>query len=66
MQTTTPVIDFHTHFLVRPVLEQCLPHAVATNGGHHQLPLHLFALFDKMPDGGLMVLERGREVRRSS
>ncbi len=32
-----PVIDFHAHFLVRNVLEQCLPHAVATNRGHHQL-----------------------------
>ena len=43
-----PVIDFHAHFLVREVLEQCLPHAVATNRGHHQLPPHLFALFEKM------------------
>lgn len=43
-----PVIDFHAHFLVRDVLEQCLPHAVATNRGHHQLPPHLFALFEKM------------------
>jgi aminocarboxymuconate-semialdehyde decarboxylase len=29
-------------------LEQCLPHAVATNRGHHKLPPHLFALFEKM------------------
>ena len=43
-----PVIDFHAHFLVREVLEQCLPRAVATNRGHHQLPPHLFALFEKM------------------
>jgi aminocarboxymuconate-semialdehyde decarboxylase len=43
-----PVIDFHAHFLVREVLEECLPHAVATNRGHHQLPPHLFALFQKM------------------
>ncbi len=43
-----PIIDFHTHFLVRDVMEQCLPHAVATNRGHHQLPPHLQALFEKM------------------
>jgi aminocarboxymuconate-semialdehyde decarboxylase len=43
-----PIVDFHTHFLVREVLEQCLPHAVATNRGHHQLPPHLLALFEKM------------------
>lgn len=43
-----PVIDVHAHFLVREVLEKCLPHAVATNRGHHQLPPHLFALFEKM------------------
>ena len=48
-----PVIDFHTHFLVRDVMEQCIPHAVATNRGHHQPPPHLLALFEKMmtPDG---------------
>lgn len=45
---STPVIDFHTHFLVREVLEQCLPHSVATNQGHHQLPPRLFPLFEKM------------------
>jgi|SRR6516162_6402678 len=48
MDRTSPVIDFHVHFLVREVLEQCLPHAVATNRGQHQLPPHLFALFEKM------------------
>jgi aminocarboxymuconate-semialdehyde decarboxylase len=48
MDRTTPVIDFHAHFLVRQVLEQCLPHSVATNRGHYQLPPHLFALFEKM------------------
>jgi aminocarboxymuconate-semialdehyde decarboxylase len=48
MDRTTPTIDFHAHFLVRPVLEECLPHSVATNRGHHQLPPHLLALFEKM------------------
>jgi len=48
MERITPIIDFHAHFLVRQVLEQCLPHSVATNRGHHQLPPHLFSLFDKM------------------
>jgi aminocarboxymuconate-semialdehyde decarboxylase len=48
MNFATPIVDFHVHFLVRDVLEQCLPHAVATNRGHHKLPPHLFALFEKM------------------
>jgi aminocarboxymuconate-semialdehyde decarboxylase len=48
MMDQAPVIDVHAHFLVREVLEKCLPHAVATNRGHHQLPPHLFALFEKM------------------
>jgi aminocarboxymuconate-semialdehyde decarboxylase len=43
-----PIIDFHVHYLVREVMEQCLPHAIATNRGHHQLPPHLQALFEKM------------------
>jgi aminocarboxymuconate-semialdehyde decarboxylase len=57
---TTPIIDFHTHFLVREVLEQCLPHSVATNGGHHQLPPHLFALFEKMmsPQGVIEAMDK--------
>jgi heterodisulfide reductase subunit B len=42
------VIDFHVHILEREVLEQSLPHSVATNHGHHQLPPHLLALFEKM------------------
>jgi aminocarboxymuconate-semialdehyde decarboxylase len=48
MDRATPIVDFHAHFLVRQVLEQCLSHSVATNRGHHQLPPHLFALFEKM------------------
>ncbi len=48
MKTTSRIVDFHVHFLVREVLEECLPHAVATNRGHHQLPPHLLALFEKM------------------
>jgi hypothetical protein len=47
MDRSAPIIDFHTHFLVRQVLDQCLPYSVATNRGHHQLPPHLFALFEK-------------------
>lgn len=43
-----PIVDFHVHFLVQEVLDQCLPHSVATNQGHQQLPAHLFALFEKM------------------
>ena len=60
MDSTSPVIDFHVHFLVREVLEQCLPHAVATNRGHHQLPPHLFALFEKMmtPQGVIDDMDR--------
>ena len=48
MNSATPIIDFHVHFLERGVLEQCLSHSVATNRGHHKLPPHLFALFEKM------------------
>lgn len=60
MEPTTPVIDFHTHFLVKSVLEQCLPHSVATNRGHHQLPPHLFSLFDRMmtPQGVIEDMDR--------
>jgi aminocarboxymuconate-semialdehyde decarboxylase len=48
MDRAAPIVDFHVHFLMREVLEQCLPHAVATNRGHHRPPPHLFALFEKM------------------
>ena len=48
MDGAMPIVDFHVHFLVREVLEQCLPHSVATNRGHNPLPPHLFALFDRM------------------
>ncbi len=56
----SPVVDFHVHFLVREVMEQCLPHSVATNRGHHQLPQHLFALFEKMmkPQGVIEDMNR--------
>jgi hypothetical protein len=60
MNSPSPVIDFHVHFLVPEVLEQCLPHAVATNRGHHKLPPHLFALFEKMmtPQGVIEDMDR--------
>ena len=62
MDRGTPIVDMHTHFLVRPVLEQCLPHSVATNRGHHQLPPHLFTLFEKMmrPQGVIEDMDRLR------
>ena len=58
--TKAPIIDFHTHYLVRDVMEQCLPHAVASNRGHHQLPPHLLALFEKMmtPEGIIEGIDR--------
>jgi aminocarboxymuconate-semialdehyde decarboxylase len=60
MEGTRPIIDFHVHFLVRDVLEACLPHSVATNCGHHKLPPHLFALFEKMmtPQGVIEDMDR--------
>jgi len=60
MGSTSPVIDFHAHFLVREMLEQCLPHSVATNRGHHQLPPHLFPLLEKMmtPQGLIDDMDR--------
>jgi len=62
MDRGTPIVDMHTHFLVRPVLGQCLPHSVATNRGHHQLPPHLFTLFEKMmrPQGVIEDMDRLR------
>jgi len=62
MDRGTPIVDMHTHFLVRPVLEQCLPHSVATDRGHHQLPPHLFTLFEKMmrPQGVIEDMDRLR------
>src|SRR5215475_9836381 len=44
----TPVIDFHSHFLVREVFDQCYGHSPASGFGHHQAPAHLVALFEKM------------------
>src|SRR4051812_16443855 len=60
MDRGTSIIDFHVHFLVRDVLEACLPHSVATNRGHHKLPPHLFALFEKMmtPQGVIEDMDR--------
>ena len=60
MDRATPIIDFHVHFLVRDVLEQCLPHSVATNRGHHKLPPHLFALFERMmtPQGVIEYMDK--------
>jgi aminocarboxymuconate-semialdehyde decarboxylase len=60
MDRATPIVDFHAHFLVRQVLEQCLPHSVATNRGHHQLPPHLLTLFEKMmrPQGVIEDMDR--------
>src|SRR5271169_1578645 len=60
MNPNSPIIDFHVHFLVREVLDQCLPHSVATNHGHHKLPPHLFALFEKMmtPQGVIEDMDR--------
>ena len=60
MDRATKIIDFHAHFLVREVLAQCLPHAVATNRGHHKLPPHLLALFEKMmsPQGVIDDMDR--------
>lgn len=55
-----PVVDFHVHFLVKEVLDRCLPYSVATNRGQQQLPPHLFALFEKMmkPDAIMEDMDR--------
>lgn len=60
MSHDMPIVDFHVHFLVKEVLEQCLPHSVATDRGHHQLPPHLLALFEKMmkPQGVIEDMDR--------
>jgi hypothetical protein len=48
MDRIAPIVDFHTHFLAREVLEQYLLYSVATDRGHHHPPPHLLALFEKM------------------
>lgn len=60
MARAAPIVDFHAHFLVRSVLEQCLPHSVATKRGQHPLPPHLSALFEKMmtPHGVIDDMDR--------
>ena len=60
MTRESPIVDFHSHFLVREVLEQCLPHSVATGFGKHTLPPHLFALFERMmsPQGVIADMDR--------
>jgi len=45
-----PIIDFHAHFLVQEVFDQCHSHSVASGFGHHQAPPHLISLFEKMKD----------------
>jgi aminocarboxymuconate-semialdehyde decarboxylase len=62
MQLTdaTPVIDFHSHFLVQEVLDQCHSHSPASGFGHHQAPTHLVALFEKMKNPRLAIEDMDR------
>ena len=62
MQLTndTPVIDFHSHFLVQEVFDQCHCHSPASAFGHHQAPAHLVALFEKMKNPGLVIEDMDR------
>jgi aminocarboxymuconate-semialdehyde decarboxylase len=62
MQLTndTPVIDFHSHFLVQEVFDQCHCHSPASGFGHHQAPAHLVALFEKMKNPRLVIEDMDR------
>lgn len=62
MQLTndTPVIDFHSHFLVQEVFDQCHRHSPASGFGHHQAPAHLVALFEKMKNPRLVIEDMDR------
>jgi len=56
----TPVIDFHSHFLVQDVFDQCHCHSPASGFGHHQAPAHLVALFEKMKNPRLVIEDMDR------
>ncbi|MBI3801372.1 MAG: amidohydrolase, partial [Deltaproteobacteria bacterium] len=56
----TPVIDFHSHFLVQEVFDQCRGHSPASGFGHHQAPAHLVALFEKMKNPRLVIEDMDR------
>jgi len=51
----TSVIDFHSHFLVQEVFDQCHSHSPASGFGHHQAPAHLVSLFEKMKNPRLAI-----------
>ena len=55
-----PVIDFHSHFLVQEVFDQCHCHSPASGFGHHQAPAHLVALFEKMKNPRLVIEDMDR------
>ena len=56
----TPVIDFHAHFLVREVFDQCHSHSPASGFGHHQAPPHIIPLFEKMKNPRLAIEDMDR------
>ena len=57
---TTPVIDFHWHFLVEEVFDQGHAHSPATGFGHHQAPPRLAALIEKMKNPKLALEDMDR------
>ena len=60
LNDATAVIDFHSHFLVQEVFDQCHGHSPASGFGHHQAPAHLVALFDKMKNPRLVIEDMDR------
>jgi hypothetical protein len=60
LNDATGVIDFHSHFLVQEVFDQCHGHSPASGFGHHQAPAHLVALFDKMKNPRLVIEDMDR------
>jgi aminocarboxymuconate-semialdehyde decarboxylase len=60
MDNATPVIDFHAHYMVGDVLEQCNPHSPATGFGAHPASPAIVAAFEKMKDPRRIVEDMDR------
>jgi aminocarboxymuconate-semialdehyde decarboxylase len=54
------VIDFHAHFLVQEVFDQCHSHSPATGFGKREAPPRLIPLFQKMKDPRLAIEDMDR------
>ena len=55
-----PVIDFHAHYMVGDVLEQCHSHSPATGFGVHPASPAIVAAFEKMKDPARIIDDMDR------